>query len=102
MRPGPWALCRVSRVFPASGQSGAWLRTDDERNHAGAIPAGGFKTLDQLLDLPHLNVLLGLAALPLGLGGHGCGCVGWTWVREGGGKRLKSVLCGLPLGGVEG
>jgi hypothetical protein len=31
-------------------------RTDDERDHAGAVAASGLKTLDELLDLPYLNL----------------------------------------------
>lgn len=46
-------------------------RTDNERNHGGTISAGRFKTLDQLLNLPDLNVLLGFTALSLLLGTHG-------------------------------
>jgi hypothetical protein len=64
----PCALCRQGRA-----------RTDNERDHAGAVTAGGFEALDQLLDLPYLNVLLGVVGLRLlrrhGRGG-GCGvCV---------------------------
>ena len=47
-------------------------RTDNERDHGGTISAGGFKTLDQLLDLPDLNILLGFTGLSLLLlGTHG-------------------------------
>jgi hypothetical protein len=45
--------------------------TNNERDHGGTISAGGFKTLDELLDLPDLNVLLGFTALSLLLGTHG-------------------------------
>jgi hypothetical protein len=76
--PGPWALYTVSRsLFPRSTQG---PHTDNEGNHGCAISTGGFKTLDQLLDLPDLNVLLGVVGL-LVLGRHGrgvvvvCGCV---------------------------
>jgi len=40
-------------------------RTDDERNHGGSISTSGFKTLDELLDLPYFDVLLGLVRLLL-------------------------------------
>lgn len=40
-------------------------RTDDERNHGSSISAGRFKTLDQLLDLPDFDVLLGFTGLLL-------------------------------------
>jgi hypothetical protein len=30
--------------------------TNDERDHGGSISSGGFETLDQLLDLPDLNL----------------------------------------------
>lgn len=32
--------------------------TDNQRNHRGSISSGGFKTLDELLDLPDFNILL--------------------------------------------
>jgi hypothetical protein len=35
-------------------------RTDDQRNHGRSISSGSLKTLDELLDLPDLDVLLGL------------------------------------------
>lgn len=31
-------------------------RTDDERNHRGSISSGGLEALDQLLDLPDLDL----------------------------------------------
>lgn len=34
------------------------LGGDNERNHRGSISTSGFKTLDQLLDLPDLDILL--------------------------------------------
>ena len=46
--------------------------TDNERNHGCAISTGSFKTLDELLDLPDLDVLLSLVGL-LVLTGHGRG-----------------------------
>jgi hypothetical protein len=45
-------------------------RTDNEGNHRSSITTSGFKTLDQLLDLPDLNVLLRLSLLLLLLGAH--------------------------------
>jgi hypothetical protein len=48
-------------------------RTDDERNHGGSISTSGFKTLDQLLDLPDLNVLFSLIGLLVLPGRHGRG-----------------------------
>ena len=39
---------------------------DDERNHGGSISSGGFKTPDQLLDLPYFNILLRVVRLSLG------------------------------------
>ena len=45
-------------------------RTNDEGNHGSSIATSGFKTLDQLLDLPDLNVLLRLSLLLLLLGAH--------------------------------
>jgi hypothetical protein len=37
--------------------SGAMGRlTDDEGNHGGSISSGGFEALDELLDLPDLNL----------------------------------------------
>lgn len=38
--------------------TGLGQRTDNERNHGGSISTSGFKTLDQLLDLPDLDILL--------------------------------------------
>lgn len=35
-------------------------RTDNQRNHGRSISSGRFKTPDELLDLPNLDVLLGL------------------------------------------
>lgn len=35
-------------------------RTNDERNHGGSISAGGLESLDELPDLPDLNILLRL------------------------------------------
>ena len=35
-------------------------RTDNQRNHGRSISSGCFKTPDELLDLPDLDVLLGL------------------------------------------
>jgi hypothetical protein len=40
-------------------------RTDDERNHGGSVTTGLCQALDELLDLPHFNVLLGLVGLLL-------------------------------------
>jgi hypothetical protein len=40
-------------------------RTDDERNHGSSVTTGLCQALDELLDLPHLNVLLGLVGLLL-------------------------------------
>jgi hypothetical protein len=62
-------------------------RTDNERNHGGSISTGGFETLDQLLDLPDLNVLLRLIGLLVLPGRHGRGGVvdvrvEWWWGRE--------------------
>ena len=37
---------------------GQWQRTNNERNHGSSISTSGFKTLDQLLDLPDLDILL--------------------------------------------
>ena len=31
-------------------------RTDDERDHGGTVATGGLKTLDELLDLPYLDL----------------------------------------------
>ena len=52
------------------------LGRDDEGNHGGSIAAGGFQALDELLDLPDLDVLVGLVALAGALlfGGHFGGC----------------------------
>lgn len=47
------------------------LLTNNERDHGGSVSAGGFKTLDQLLDLPHLNIRIVL-------------CVGFILVRHDG------------------
>lgn len=47
------------------------LLTDNEGNHGGSVSAGGFKTLDQLLDLPHLDVRIVL-------------CVGFILIRHDG------------------
>ena len=67
-------------------------RTDDERNHACAIATGGFKTLDELLDLPYLNVLLRFVPLR---SRHGCGGV-VVVVGEvsGSGARLRKIVRG--------
>lgn len=46
------------------------VHTNNEGNHRSSIATGGFKTLDQLLDLPNLNVLLRLSLLLLLLGAH--------------------------------
>jgi hypothetical protein len=59
-------------------------RTDDERNHGGSVTTGLCQALDELLDLPHFNVLLGLVGLLLfthvggacvvrAVGNKGCG-----------------------------
>lgn len=65
------------------------MRTDDERDHARAVTTGGFETFDQLLDLPYLDVLLGVSALSLG------GCRrhdgrGWLMVCVGSGGGYSS------------
>ena len=83
-----WSLGAVRGQSAAASWTGAQTRhTNNERNHGGAIAAGGFKTLDQLLDLPDLDVLLGLVGLLVLPGRHGRGGV----VR----------VCGLGVGGVE-
>lgn len=46
------------------------LRRDDEGNHGGSISAGSFQALNELLDLPDLDVLVGLGAGALLFGGH--------------------------------
>ncbi len=68
-RPGPWALYRVSRAAVCRHSQTLGGRTNDEGNHACAIATGGLEALDQLLDLPDLNVLLSLVGLLL-LGRH--------------------------------
>lgn len=40
-------------------------RTDDERNHGSSVTTGLFQALDELLDLPYFDVLLGLVRLLL-------------------------------------
>lgn len=40
-------------------------RTDDEGNHGSSVTTGLCQALDELLDLPHFNVLLGLVGLLL-------------------------------------
>lgn len=45
--------CHIVRL-PDNVTSG--LLTNNEGNHGCSISAGGFKTLNKLLDLPHLNV----------------------------------------------
>jgi len=50
------------------------LGRDDERDHGGAVSARLFEALDQLLHLPHLDVLLGLVGLWVTHDG-GCVCV---------------------------
>lgn len=79
-RSDPWGLhVEVSGdmvSFVQQSPTGEWTltgerRTDNERDHGGTISAGGFETLDQLLDLPDLNVLLGFTTLALLLGTHG-------------------------------
>jgi hypothetical protein len=37
--------------------------TDDERNHGGSIASCGLQALDQFLDLPDFDVLLGFVRL---------------------------------------
>jgi hypothetical protein len=66
-------LGRCACQWPPCSQRG--LLTDDERDHGCAIAAGSFKTLDQLLDLPDLDVLLGVVGLLL-LRRHGRGVCG--------------------------
>ena len=39
------------------------MRTDDERDHAGAITPSGLEAFDQLLDLPDLDILFGVVRL---------------------------------------
>lgn len=41
----------------------ACVHTDNERNHGCAVTTRLFKALDQLLDLPYFNVLLGFVRL---------------------------------------
>jgi hypothetical protein len=67
-------------------------RTDDEGNHGCAIATGGFEALDELLDLPDLNVLLRIVGLRL-LGRHGRGGVWWCG-RGGGGQENLSMGVG--------
>lgn len=56
-RPDPWELlyCQICDRLSEKIQ-----RTDNQRNHGGSISSGRFKTPDELLDLPNLDVLLGL------------------------------------------
>jgi hypothetical protein len=71
-------------------------RTDDEGNHGCAIATGGFEALDELLDLPDLNVLLRIVGLRL-LGRHGRGGVWWCG-RGGGGQEILSMGEGAGVG----
>lgn len=65
----PWALNAIVSGGDFARTLGTSRRTNDEGNHGGSISAGGFKTLDQLLHLPDLDVLLGIVRLLL-LGTH--------------------------------
>lgn len=51
------------RVSTRLGKARGRARTDDERDHAGAVATGGLEALDELLDLPYLDVLLGVVRL---------------------------------------
>jgi len=53
--------------------------TDDERYHGSPIPSRGFKTLDELLDLPYFNILFGFVLLG---STHDCGKVPVTWLAR--------------------
>jgi hypothetical protein len=61
-RPDPWELeVGVSDGGSSGGAAMLGLgRTDNERNHGCSISSGGLKTLDELLDLPDLNLFIGL------------------------------------------
>ncbi len=71
-----WSVCGSF-----TGMQGS--HTDDEGNHGCAISASGFEALDQLLNLPDLNVLLSLIGLLVLPGRHGRGGVvdgrAWCW-----------------------
>lgn len=90
------AACRSQRGYglfcfnksPTGDIDGA-RRTDNERDHGGTISTGGFKTLDQLLDLPDLNVLLGFTRLALLLGTHG----GRGEGDPGRGESIRGLAC---------
>jgi hypothetical protein len=68
-------------------------RTDDERNHGSSVTTGLCQALDELLDLPHFNVLLGLVGLLLFT--H----VGGAWVVRAVG--MKAVGGGLVSRNVQ-
>ena len=48
-------ICSRTVVF---GLGVLQVHTDDERNHGSSVATRLFKALDQLLDLPYLDVLL--------------------------------------------
>ena len=85
---GRWSG-QVSGVSRADGAVKAL--TNDERNHGRSISAGGLEALDQLLDLPDLNVLLGLVVLLLVAhverGGASCGSRTTKQERESAAER---------------
>ena len=39
------------------------MLTNDQGYHGGSVPSSSLKTLDQLLDFPYLDILLGLILL---------------------------------------
>lgn len=43
------------------GNSESLRRTDDERDHAGAVTTSGLKALDELLHLPYLDLQSGVS-----------------------------------------
>lgn len=57
--------------------------TDDEGNHGGSVSARLFKTLNELFDLPYLDVLLSLIRL---------------WITHYGGVLMSLAVYGVDWG----
>ena len=55
-----WSLGAITKSLATRHATleGYGKHTDNQRNHRGSISSGGFKTLDELLDLPDFNILL--------------------------------------------
>lgn len=87
-KPGPWALQTDRRVSFRGAQRRNCChggeRTNNQRDHARAVAASGFEPLDELLDLPYLDLYV---MLRVSTRGHG------RWGESVGSKKGATEGC---------